>query len=270
MATRNIVPRNTNEGSLGTQNKKWNSVYAETITANRISGVNLLERNKTYAVGDIAVSPKLKSYQYLECVTAGTTGDTEPDFSTVTTGGVINDGFGEFILRSIKDGYMVGDLSFRPYVAKGWVKAIGETVNRADYPTLVSFANENGLWTSNQTNEPWKFGQGNGSTTMVLPNYAEQFVEGGSTAGKKTAGLPEISGTLISRSPSDKTIPYTPSGAFTTNESSDEREYATYSLSSNTYKGYEIHFNASKSNNVYGASNTVQPPAIVLIPQIKY
>ena len=34
-----------------------------------------------------------------------------------------------------------------------------------------------------------------------------------------------------------------------------------------TYVGL---FNASKSNPIYGNSSTVQPPAIQLIPQIKY
>lgn len=29
-------------------------------------------------------------------------------------------------------------------------------------------------------------------------------------------------------------------------------------------------FNAANSNSIYGASTTVQPPAIALIPQIKY
>lgn len=51
------------------------------------AGLNMLQRNKAYAVGDIAYSPNLPSWGYLECVTAGTTGDTEPDFSGVTTGG---------------------------------------------------------------------------------------------------------------------------------------------------------------------------------------
>ena len=31
-----------------------------------------------------------------------------------------------------------------------------------------------------------------------------------------------------------------------------------------------ITFNASLSNSIYGSSNTVQPPALSLIPQIKY
>ena len=50
------------------------------------SGLNILQRNKEYAVGDIAYSASLPSWAYLECVTAGTTGATEPDFSTVTGG----------------------------------------------------------------------------------------------------------------------------------------------------------------------------------------
>lgn len=51
------------------------------------SGLNILQRNKEYKVGDIAYSPNLPSWGYLECVTAGTTGAEEPDFSDVTGGG---------------------------------------------------------------------------------------------------------------------------------------------------------------------------------------
>ena len=51
------------------------------------TALNILQRNKAYAVGDIAYSPNLPSWAYLECTTAGTTGKTEPDFSGVTTEG---------------------------------------------------------------------------------------------------------------------------------------------------------------------------------------
>lgn len=50
------------------------------------AGLNILARNKAYAVGDIAYSPNLPSYLYLECTIAGTTGATEPDMSTVSGG----------------------------------------------------------------------------------------------------------------------------------------------------------------------------------------
>ena len=32
----------------------------------------------------------------------------------------------------------------------------------------------------------------------------------------------------------------------------------------------QINFDASRSSSIYGASNTVQPPALALIPQIKF
>lgn len=46
------------------------------------TGLNMLKRNTAYKVGDIAYSPHLPSGCYLECITAGTTGNTSPDFSS--------------------------------------------------------------------------------------------------------------------------------------------------------------------------------------------
>ena len=38
----------------------------------------------------------------------------------------------------------------------------------------------------------------------------------------------------------------------------------------NLARSRQLYFDASKSSNIYGAANTVQPPAIQLIPQIKF
>lgn len=45
-----------------------------------------------------------------------------------------------------------------------------------------------------------------------------------------------------------------------------------YSLGTTSYNinAPTVTFNATNSNNLYGASNTVQPPALSLVPQIKY
>ena len=48
------------------------------------AGLNILARNKRYEVGDIAYSPSLPSWAYLECIKAGTTGSTEPAFEKLT------------------------------------------------------------------------------------------------------------------------------------------------------------------------------------------
>lgn len=73
---------------------------------------NQLQRNKTYSVGDIAYSPNLPSWAYLECITAGTTGDEEPDFSSVSTsGGAIADGSVNWTIRAVCSKYYVDMLS---------------------------------------------------------------------------------------------------------------------------------------------------------------
>ena len=65
------------------------------------AGLNILARNKAYSVGDIAYSPNLPSYLYLECTTAGTTGATEPDMSTVSGGVMVDDGTAKFMTKTV-------------------------------------------------------------------------------------------------------------------------------------------------------------------------
>ena len=159
----------------------------------------------------------------------------------------------------------VGDVVYRPYLRAGYVKANGATVNRADYPRLVKFATDNNLWTDSPSTEPWKYGRGNGSTTMVLPDYRNRFIQGGDTSSVKAAGLPNIIGsggwgeTLTSMEP-DRC-----SGALWINTGHKRKG------SGSTDAGnYTIDFDASKSNQIYGSSSTVQPPSLCLIPQIRF
>lgn len=74
-------------GSTGPQGPPGPTDYLK--LTNRPSLVSL-ERLTKYEVGDIVYSKKLPAGWYLECVTAGTTGSTEPDLkSAVSTGGGI-------------------------------------------------------------------------------------------------------------------------------------------------------------------------------------
>ena len=73
--------------SVTEMNGKVTVTKADGTKNDFFAGLNMLQRNKAYAVGDIAYSPNLPSWAYLECITAGTTGDTEPDFSETQTGG---------------------------------------------------------------------------------------------------------------------------------------------------------------------------------------
>lgn len=159
-------------------------------------------------------------------------------------------------------GANIGDIFYRPFLMPGYVKANGATVIRTDYPNLVAYANNNNLWTSNPDIEPWKFGVGDGNTTMILPNYLNRVLQGGDSPAVLAAGLPNITGQYYAVIGGGITV----NGAFT-------GSWADSSGQTSGGGGYNrVHLvvDASKSNVIYGASNTVQPPAIVLIPQIKY
>ncbi|MDM8108553.1 hypothetical protein QUV93_01550 [Phascolarctobacterium faecium] len=56
------------------------------------------------------------------------------------------------------------------------------------------------------------------------------------------------------------------SGAFTGTIAYD----GTRAAGSTDMAWVNVYFGASKSNAIYGASDTVQPPAISLIPQLKF
>ena len=78
---------------------KW--LTENTIKASNDKENNFLQRNTAYSIGDIAYSPNLPSWAYLECTSAGTTGASEPDFSSVKSGGVILDGEAKFTIKTV-------------------------------------------------------------------------------------------------------------------------------------------------------------------------
>lgn len=107
------------------------------------------------------------------------------------------------------------------------------------------------------------YGAGDGSTTFNLPNLVERFVEGGNSSGTvKNAGLPNITGEV---KPSDQNYGWgagtEASGAFT-NYYNWFSHIGASDWSGNRGNGFT--FDASRSNSIYGASDTVQPPAIVM------
>ena len=176
------------------------------------------------------------------------------------------------------DNTPVGDVVFRPFLKDGYVKANGATVNRADYPRLVAFANANNLWTSSPSTEPWKYGRGNGSTTMVLPNYVGRFIQGGDIPAIKQAGLPEITGIMAQRTSNNPEYKDLGSitavlGCYEYEDAFDDTNQTTAPIALSTpavKKVNRIHFKASRSSAIYGKSPTVQPSAISLIPQIRF
>ena len=100
---------------------------------------------------------------------------------------------------------------------------------------------------------------------MTLPDFRNRVIQGGDTTATKVAGLPDATGTwdgVTTRS--TVSIP-TLTGVFT-NIGNGTAARCSTGYNTDT----KMQFKLSSANAVYGASNTVQPPAIVLLPQIKY
>ena len=239
-----------------------NAADSARVATENAMDFNMLKRNKAYSIGDIAYSSYLPSWARLECVTAGTTADTVPSsITTVSSGGVlISDGTVTWIVDDVRDMTPVGCVRGSLFLPKGYIKANGATVQRADYPRLVQFIESNNLWTDDTKNNAGLFGKGDGSSTFVLPDYREcmmQYTED-NIGEQRKAGLPNIKGNTMIASWG------TPTGAFV-------KDGNIIGLANDDEDGYKaVTFDASRSNAIYGKSSTVQPPAINVIPILRY
>ena len=171
-----------------------------------------------------------------------------------------------------RDGTPVGAVRGSLYLPAGYVKANGATVQRADYPRLVALVERHNLWTDDTTANAGLFDRGDGSKTFVLPNWIDRMTQlAGDGAGTSvTAGLPNITGVIpIDTGVYGSQICEFSGAIYDTDEG---LQYShVYSTDGYGRAGHRImRIDASKSNAIYGNSNTVQPPAIKLIPIIRY
>lgn len=94
-------------------------------------------------------------------------------------------------------------------------------------------------------------------------------MQGGDTSSIREAGLPNITGEFSGVGNNNES-PYKPTvkGAIYVAKSGVPKEGVP--IANNGEKDDCFGFDASRSNSVYGKATTVQPPAITLIPQLRY
>lgn len=130
----------------------------------------------------------------------------------------------------------------------GWLLCDGKNYNTAEYPNLFQVIG---------------YTYGGSGSTFKVPDFRGKTFWGGDTTNVGTnlnAGLPNITGTLGVR----LRLTGVYSGALY------EINTGAYNESSGGDRnGRTIGFNASRSNTIYGKSNTVQPPAIQMMFIIK-
>ena len=237
--------------------------------------------SRTYSVGDVVKTLTSSFWVYLECVVAGTSDTTEPTFTNV--GQMVTDGTVKWLVCDLRDSAPVGSIKQDLIKRDGWLKLNGATINVADYPRLVNFLNTNSLiqsYTASPVVTDFTYGDSN-NETLILPDFTGLFIENGSSALTEiNAGLPNITGEYRPKlvtsglsSNQNKISAEVANGAFKgdiyngTFAINGGLTYDT-SFTDNSPKG--VTFDASRSSSIYGNSNTVQPPAVTLIPIIKY
>ena len=151
-----------------------------------------------------------------------------------------------------QSGVPIGTIEYfaMPTPPAGYLKADGAAVGRETYPDLFA-----AIGTT--------FGEGDGSSTFNLPDLIDRFAQGSNTPGQKLlAGLPNIDGEILQVGVQTN---LNATGAFFDGVPSS----GTYNGHNGNTTNRQLKFDASRSNPIYGASNTVQPPALTLLPCIK-
>jgi microcystin-dependent protein len=217
-----------------------------------------------YNEGDMKYSPLLPTGWFLSCVVAGTTSAGEIVLpSPVVENASVVDGTVTWKIRKVSsaDGVPLGTIlpySNNSSLPSGYLECDGAAVSRTMFPDLFA-----AIGTT--------YGAGDGSTTFNLPNLSDgKFPEGSSTAGVvKQAGLPNITGSFSARkTTSGSEVVGAFRGAFnhTSNVAAGSALNVSLSGTGNTI----TEFDASASNPIYGASDTVQPNALTCRYIIKY
>ena len=244
MATRNIVPRATGEGSLGTETKKWGNIYADNLH---------LSNPLPIANGGTGASTVAGARNALGL---GNTTGALP---------VANGGTGATTAKQAR-----ANLEVEPIgtiyafagnnIPVGYLPCNGSEINRETYADLFAVIGTT-------------YGSGNGSTTFNLPNLTDKFIQGSDTAGTvKSAGLPNIKGNFsVNVAEGGYRLEVSTNEAFYSRIDTRGRK-VTDAGEATSYDGSSAFpgFDASRYNSIYGNSDTVQPPALTMRYIIKY
>ena len=141
-----------------------------------------------------------------------------------------------------------------PVPPAGYLKCDGAAVGRETCPELFAAI---GI----------TFGAGDGETTFNLPDLIGRCAEGSAIPGTvKEAGLPNLVGYSDTVGFSDTR--FEPTGCF---YPAEEWNAGTFNIveKTGTAGANVVRFDASHGNPTYGKSDTVQPPALTLLPCIK-
>ena len=303
MATRNIVPRATGEGQIGTSAKTWNAGYFNDVAVTNGVTASTFTGDLT---GDVTgdVTGNVTGATSVAFTTQGEVGfrdttHTEPAdickqliLSSTDINHWGDEGGAKIALHSYDstgtntsedgafsilatNGTDSCELKGKPNGSLTWNAAemvpVGVVQAFAGSNTPAGWLLCDGSAVSRTTYAALfavigtTYGAGNGSTTFNLPNLVDKFIQGNATSGTaKAAGLPNIVGTIRALK-------------VRSTNSSDQTgalygsDFQQVCASDGTQWGWtKLNLNAGSWNSIYGNSTTVQPPALTMRYIIKY
>lgn len=239
--------------------KKLNSTEAESEYATKTeAGVPYqIKRNTAYKVDDVLTSPSLPPGCVIVVMQAGTTGSTEPDWTTIKSniGGVISDGTVTFYINDTLSKHSIGDIVYKPLTKTGEHEYLlpldGQTIDGTKYKRLVDYMG-----------------------TATLPNLNGRYLRVDSTPGQMVAaGLPNITYAFDLRPASKSGLAVTwdtDNGAIKISDVVNDKSESVQLTDSTARPMKRVAFNASKANSIYGKSTTVTPPTYTVKAYICY
>lgn len=173
--------------------------------------------------------------------------------------------------NTLRRGAVIGEIRWFAMSTppEGWLVCNGAAVGTSDYAALFAAIGKTFTPQLTSTDPDVENPEYSDPTVFRLPNLMGKVPWGTSSqvGTEMKAGMPNITGqaTFISSDGVD-TTQYPDRGAL---------YWANYahSVRMQTISGIgkrDLMIDASRSNNIYGASTTVQPPALCLLPCIRY
>jgi hypothetical protein len=174
--------------------------------------------------------------------------------------------------NTLRRGAVIGEIRWfaMPTPPEGWLACNGAEVLISDYPALYNAIGTLFL-PKGVRDAPGMF---------FLPNLMGKVPWGATSVGTAIdAGLPDISGhfsatdNVCLNGYADKDTPKVfgnNDGCFSFIDGSGGRALVNVIQVGNYSDNRRVTFSASSSNNIYGNSDTVQPPALCLLPCIRY